>query len=332
MKRIHTYLVGGLISLVSLVSIAGPLRDLIAERVKERRETRQNEASAGSTTTVEMRFDGRNRTFTIHLPKGYNPSKNTPLVLAFHGGGGSMEFMGKDSNYHLISKSDSAGFILALPNGVGTIGDKLATWNAGRCCGKARDENVNDVGFAKAVVEYMKQHYSVDARRVYAIGMSNGGMMSHRLACEASDVFTAIASVAGTDNTTSCNPSRPIPILHIHAKDDDHVLYNGGAGEGAFRDESKVTDFTSVPQTINNWASRNRCSSAPAKRTLTVAGAYCEDRTGCAGDATVRLCATDTGGHSWPGGGQTRSDKAGPSQAISANDEIWRFFGQVPMK
>ncbi|MDN8872721.1 prolyl oligopeptidase family serine peptidase, partial [Staphylococcus aureus] len=87
------------------------------------------------------------------------------------------------------------------------------------------------------------------AKRVYATGMSNGGMMAYRLACEASDIFKAIAAVAGTDNTLSCTPAKPISILHIHAKDDDHVLFAGGAGKEAFRDLSQVTEFMSVPKT-----------------------------------------------------------------------------------
>src|SRR5437763_1028874 len=75
---------------------------------------------------------------------------------------------------------------------------------------------------------------NIDRTRIFATGMSNGGMMAYRLACDMPDVFKAIASVAGTDSTTACNPRSPIAILHIHAKDDDHVLFGGGAGAGAF--------------------------------------------------------------------------------------------------
>ena len=92
--------------------------------------------------------------------------------------------------------------------------------------------------------------------------MSNGGMLSHRLACDAADLFRAVASVAGTDATLQCNPSRPISVLHIHARDDDHVLFGGGAGQGAFRDASKVTDFVSVPETIARWVKRDQCAPA----------------------------------------------------------------------
>src|SRR5690606_19317480 len=104
------------------------------------------------------------------------------------------------------------------------------TWNAGNCCGRARDENVDDVAFLRAVVADVSRRASIASQRVYAIGMSNGAMMSYRLACEAGDVFHGIMTVAGTDNTKQCQPQQPVPVLHIHASDDPLVLFDGGAG------------------------------------------------------------------------------------------------------
>ena len=116
-----------------------------------------------------------------------------------------------------------------------------------------------------------------------------------------------------------------MPVLHIHALDDTHVLYNGGAGPDAFPDPTKVTDFTSVPETINRWTQRNGCNTTP-QRVLAVAGAYCDVQAPCSGGARVQLCVTETGGHSWPGGAAVRRTKPGNSQAISANDVMWDFF------
>jgi len=160
---------------------------------------------------------------------------------------------------------------------------------------------------------------------VFATGMSNGGMLVHRLACEAADVFRAVASVAGTDATERCTPARPIAVLHIHARDDDHVLFNGGAGPGAFRDAAKVMDFVSVPQTVARWVQRDQCP-APPRRVLDQPGASCEAYTGCAGGVSVQLCATDEGGHSWPGARTVRRGKEAASQALNADDVIWDFF------
>ncbi len=303
---------------------AGPLSEALQQR-------QLSSARAGRTLTVTLTHAGQQRSFLLHVPRHYQPAQPIPLVLALHGGGGSMDFMANDRHYGLISHSEQAGYLLVLPNGTGALGNKLATWNAGRCCGKARDEAVNDVAFARAVVVWVLQHYTVTPGRVYAVGMSNGGMMAYRLACEAADVFAGVASVAGTDNTLTCQPSRPVAVLHIHAQDDDHVLFNGGAGPGAFRDDSKVTDFTSVPATMVQWQTHNQCRPQPV-RSLTVAGAYCERYTGCAAGGALQLCVTEQGGHSWPGGGRTRIGKAGPSQALDANDVMWAFFSGLPSR
>ena len=240
-----------------------------------------------------------------------------------------MRFQADDENYGLISKSDSVGFIAVFPNGYSRFpGGRLATWNAGSCCGTARDKGVDDVGFVRALLAQVQRQLHVDPQRIYATGMSNGGMLSQRLACEMADVFKAVAPVAGTDNTQSCTPSRPISVIEFHARDDDHVLFNGGAGAEAFRDKTKVTDFTSVPETMRRWRTRNSCEPTPT-RVLDRPGAYCERYAGCRDGVVLELCVTDTGGHSWPGAEHVRKGKAGASQAISANDLMWDFFSTL---
>lgn len=271
-----------------------------------------------------LEVGGLRRQYLVHLPQGYNPAQRVPVLVALHGGGGNMRLQADDGRYGLISKSDSTGFMAVFPNGYSAWpGGRLATWNAGACCGLARDKAVDDVAFVRAVVADVQRRYSVDAQRVYATGMSNGGMLAHRLACEAADVFAGIAAVAGTDNTLACVPTRAIPVLHIHARDDDHVLFNGGAGPNAFRDQSKVTSFTSVPETLSRWVRRNACAPTP-ERVLEHPGAWCERYSGCQGGAAVQLCVTEHGGHSWPG--VVRQGKQAASQALSANDVMWDFF------
>lgn len=270
---------------------------------------------------LQLRHEGRERGFIVHVPKAYRADRPAPLVLALHGGGGSMEVMAKDRLYGLVSQSEASGWIVVFPNGFSRLGGRLATWNAGICCGAARDNGSDDVGFLRAVVAEVQRRVAVDPQRVFATGMSNGGMMSYRLACEASDIFRAIAAVAGTDGTTDCRPGRPVPVFHLHAKDDDRVLFNGGSGSTS----DTHADFVSVPATVDKWARLNACSG-PTQTVLQRPGVTCDVRSGCQGGAEVRLCVTDSGGHSWPGGRKALGGKG--STALDATEAIWAFFAR----
>jgi polyhydroxybutyrate depolymerase len=306
----------------------GPLRQRVKDRLQEKQQGKTGrrditDISKRGDYTLTIRHDGLNRMFLVHVPAKYDPTMPAPMLFAFHGGGGSMNYQADDRRYGLITKSDQEGFIAVFPNGISKLKNgMLATWNAGNCCGSARDHNVDDVGFVRRIIETVTEQLNVDRRRIFAIGMSNGGMMAYRLACEMPDMFRAVASVAGTDNTRECSPKSPVAVLHIHAKNDSHVLFNGGAGD-TFRDPSLVTDFTSVPASISKWVKLNECS-ASSQRVLDKQGAYCNLYSSCRDGAGVQLCVTDTGGHSWPGGSKSRGES--PSQALSANDAMWEFF------
>lgn len=308
-------------------ALDGSLRDRVKERSAERRAGANESARAALTSgdhVFTLRHGGLERQYRLHVPAGYDAAQPVPLLVALHGGGGNMDYQANDKYYGLISKSEREGVVVAFPNGYSRFrGGKLATWNAGACCGAARDGNVDDVGFIRRMVDDIRQRVNLDAGRIYATGMSNGAMMSYRLACEMADVFTAIAAVAGTDNTLECNPVRPVAVLHIHARDDDHVLFEGGAGPGSV-EKSKVADYNSVATSVAKWVQLNGCRSG-AERTLETVGAYCDTYRQCRDDAQVRLCVTTDGGHSWPGGNKPRLG-ATPSRAISANEVMWEFF------
>lgn len=311
----------------------GGIVQTLKERL-ERRHVRKAAPAVRSDTTrritqpgdhvFTIQHDSLTRSYRVHVPASYDPATPAAMLVALHGGGGNMDYQANDANYGLITKSDREGFIAVFPNGSSRLrSGKFATWNAGHCCGGARDRNVDDVGFIRQVVANLARQMNIDRDRIYATGMSNGGLMAYRLACEASDVFKAIAPVAGTDNTRSCTPDHPVAVLHIHARNDVHVLFEGGAGPGT-RDVSQVTDFASVPDTVSRWVRLNGCEALP-RRILETPGAYCEAYSPCRGDAEVRLCVTETGGHSWPGGRKPRADEP-PSQALSAADVMWDFF------
>jgi polyhydroxybutyrate depolymerase len=270
---------------------------------------------------ISFVHDGITREYLVHVPGSYRGAP-TPMLLALHGGGGNADFQADDSKYKLISKSDAAGFVAVFPSGYSRFPSGiLATWNAGTCCGAAQKNNVDDVGFIRAVIARVERQANIDKGRVFATGMSNGAMMSWRLACEAPEI-RAIAPVEGTDNTLSCRPAHPVAVIEFHAADDPIVPFNGGAGSGPSQ-----TDFVSVLATQAKWLALDRASPAAA-RVLTVAGAHCDLHKANRGGAPVELCVTDTGGHSWPGGG-TQQGRKQPSMAISANDLMWSFFSSL---
>lgn len=266
-----------------------------------------------------VNVNGDKRPYLVHIPTQSQAGQALPMVLALHGGLGNMHVQASERFYHQVSAAEKYGYIVVFPNGYSRLpGGKFATWNAGLCCGPAVKKQSDDVAVIRAIIEDMQQRAQVDAKRIFVDGMSNGGMMSYRLACELSGTVSAIAAVAGTDNTQRCQPAKPVAVLHIHAKDDDHVPFEGGKGQQSMADVS----FNSVPATIQKWVEINQ-ANPQAERILEVPGAYCEIHRG--GLATVQLCVTETGGHSWPGGSKPRGGQA-DSSAISANDVIWQFF------
>lgn len=309
----------------------------LRDRIKQRRANRQIEKSEINNAQANgekieiagdyefnLIHDGIKRLYKVHVPKHYRTNVASPMLVAFHGGGGDMHYQSNDAYYGLITASEEKNFIAVFPNGYSQFNSgKFATWNAGNCCAKARDQQIDDVGFVKKMILEVNQKFNINQERIFATGMSNGAMMTYRLACEMADTFKAIAAVAGTDNTISCKPSKPVSILHIHAKNDDHVQYEGGAGKNAV-DISKITEFTSVPASIAKWVKLNHCEAKP-NISLKNEGAICEKYSACSGNTEVKVCTTETGGHSWPGGNKVRG-KEPTSKAISANEVIWDFF------
>jgi polyhydroxybutyrate depolymerase len=304
----------------------GDRLQLLRQHIQERRskpadDPNMSPISASGDYRFSFVHDGITREYLVHVPRSYRPGRPTPMLIALHGGGGDADLEADDSKYHLISESEQAGFVAVFPNGYSRFGGILATWNAGGCCGAAQENNVDDVGFIREVIHRMEQQASIDPRRIFATGMSNGAMMSWRLACEAPEI-RAIAPVAGTDNTAACKPSREVPVIEFHAADDDHVPFNGGVGVGPSH-----ASFTSVPVTQAKWVQLDHADPA-ATRVVSVAGAHCDLHAPKPAGAPVELCVTDTGGHSWPGGGSRREGKQ-PSMAISANDLMWQFFSSL---
>jgi len=279
------------------------------------------------TTTGQVELASGSRTFRIHVPPGYEPNTPLPVVLMFHGGGGSGRQL-QEASAEMDPIADREGFVTVYPDGTGA----LRTWNGGGCCGAAVTQNTDDVGFVSALLDHIEASLCVDRNRVFASGMSNGAILSHRLGCELAERLAAIAPVAGTDLTSSCRPTRPIPVMHTHGTADGHVPWAGGEGCGPTTD----VDFTSVPETLERWRARNGCSMA-TRVTFTQGNGSCETYEGCAAGADVILCSIDGGGHSWPGGKPPAdvvdcSGNGPQSASFFASEAIWKFFSAHPMQ
>ncbi|MBX7224442.1 MAG: prolyl oligopeptidase family serine peptidase [Chitinophagales bacterium] len=264
-------------------------------------------------------IDGILRSYTVVLPPRYYESDGFSLVIAMHGGGGSSTQF--ETTSKLTEKANTAGFIVVYPNGTGTI----QTWNAGQCCGYAINNNVDDVKFIDMLIDKLTTDYKINEKRIYATGHSNGGMMCDRLACELSNKIAAIAPNGCTMVTsTPRNPSRPIPILHMHSKLDEHVPYQGGYGNG-------VTGIycTPIDSVLQYWSEMNGCTK---EKQLEDSNALFTSYKwfGC-NNSSINYYLTNDGGHGWPGGlpGGPFSDI--PSNAINANDLLWDFFSQYQL-
>lgn len=270
-----------------------------------------------------IRVDGVQRTFLVNLPPDYYFRNNFSLVIAMHGGGGDAYQFERSSL--LTEKANKERFIVVYPEGIFKNKFlKIRTWNAGSCCAYSVEENINDVKFISVLIDTLIKQYKINARKVYATGHSNGGMMSYRLACELSNKIAAIAPNGCTMVVTNpCNPRRPVPVLHMHSVLDVNVPYTGGT---VLNTGSPAPALDSV---FAVWDNLNNCRSTDTLRNDSL---YRHTRwSDCNRNVLIDYYLTMDGGHSWPGGksGTPWGDK--PSKVINANDLLWSFFQQFQL-
>lgn len=265
--------------------------------------------------------DGVARSYLLHIPDRLPPGKHA-LVLVFHGGGGNGVNAARVSGMSAVA--DRRGFIVAYPNGSGR-GGRILTWNVGNCCGYALDHHVDDVGFVRALIDKLTAELPVDPNRVYATGISNGGMLSYRVGCELADKVAAIAPVAGALDG-ECHPSAPVSVAAFHGTEDQHVLFEGGPSISRADTHSR-TDRP-VRETVAFWAEHDHCSR---KKTDTIAsGVTLETWGGCVDGTEVSLYVLQGFGHAWPGGKRGSPWGDNPAAAISASEAMWTFFREHP--
>jgi len=263
------------------------------------------------------------RTFLVHVPKGYDPKTPSPIVLALHGAAMDGQMMVWFSGLNKTSEQNN--FVVVYPSGTGK--DPFLSWNAGQMWTKGR---VDDVAFIGKLLDDLGTVVNMDAKRVYACGMSNGAMMCYRLAVELSDRIAAIAPVAGTIAIEESHPNRPVSVIHFHGTKDRLVPF-----VMTTKAKRPYMRFKSVQDSIETWIKLDGCTEEPKTDVLSKDGdemkvtrqTYGRGKDG----AEVVLVVIDGGGHTWPGQ-EPPVAFLGKSAKISANDLIWEFFKKHPMK
>jgi polyhydroxybutyrate depolymerase len=279
----------------------------------------QTESPGPGDMTRSIVYAGVERTYLLHIPASYDAARATPLVLAFHGIGLNAEEMARISG--LSEQADTSGFIVAYPNGTG----EKKSWNGGHCCGEAAKNNVDDVGFVRALIDELATLIHIDPNRVYATGFSNGAIMVYRLACELPDRIAAIGPVAATqilDDQEACHPARSVPVIHFHGTADRLNPYDGGTTAAGF-------EFVSVEAAIGFWVEKNACPD-PLQRTQS--GTIQHDvYAPCEQNSAIELYTIIDGEHAWPGGEAVSPQVGEPTMEIFASPLMWEFFAAHPM-
>ncbi|MGH8369931.1 MAG: alpha/beta hydrolase family esterase, partial [Gammaproteobacteria bacterium] len=196
--------------------------------------------------------------------------------------------------------------------------------NAGTCCGYALEHHMDDVGFILTVVKQVMDKYQIDPKRIYATGISNGGMMAYTMACEASDLFAAVGIVSGIITDPACKPAHPVAVIHFHGSADQNVPIDGGVGSKALIKDKRPP----VQDSIDFWVKADGCDAIP--HASHDPGLDIRSYSGCRDGTAVTYYIIQDGGHSWPGGDRISKLLDPPSQAVAVTEVMWRFFAAHP--
>ncbi|MCX6257176.1 MAG: T9SS type A sorting domain-containing protein [Bacteroidia bacterium] len=266
-----------------------------------------------------LTFQGYNRSFIVHVPASINSTSHLPLVFVLHRSGGNANLMLTKTNYNNIA--DTANFIVCYPNGVDG-------WADGLMATGADSAGVDDVGFISALIDTLKNHFNIDSSRVYAEGLSNGGFMCQRLACQLSGKIAAIAAVAATfaaSMVDQCNPVRPVPVMIVHGTADPVIPESGG-----YFDQSIL--LLSTDSVVNLWKQLNggcpqdsqitffpQLGLSPSTSVVRYIYGLCNDH------SEILWYSVIGGGHDWCGVQSNGSDP-GVNLDIDVGVEGWKFF------
>lgn len=273
-------------------------------------------AHAPGETTETISSGGVERTYELVVPSSFRPDRPVPVVFDFHGFGSNAAQQLFYANFRPQAERD--GFLIVAPDGQGQATGRH--FNLLSLPGEA-----DDVAFTLAILDRLEATFCVDARRVYATGMSDGGGMTSVLACRAADRFAAFGPVALELHLPPCGATRPVPIAAFHGTGDPIVPFDGGPVHccgGA--------PVPSVSQSMTAWAAQDRCAATPTDTQLSPMVVR-REWTGCAPGGQVILYVIQGGGHTWPGAAVPIRFLGPTTTEISASDVLWRFFQEHPL-
>jgi polyhydroxybutyrate depolymerase len=265
---------------------------------------------------------GEKREYLLYVPRSYDRTKPTPLVISMHAAMNWPAYQMKVTQWN--DAAERNGFIVVYPAGTGT-GPK--TWFME---GQKTPSQMPDVRFVSELIDTLEAHYNIDSTRIYANGLSNGGGMAFALACTLSNRIAAIGAVSAAQSLSSswCTDSTPMPMIAFHGTADPFVAYKG-APPGWLNPSAPFPD---VQEWAADWARSNHCRPN-AIYTLFTAHVTRVEYTNCADDATVVLYAVKGGGHQWFGGKPIPTWIVGPTtREIDATALMWAFFKAHPLR
>ena len=256
---------------------------------------------------------GEKREYLLYVPRSYDRTRPTPLVISMHGAGLWGASQRDISRWNELA--DAKGFIVVYPSGVG--GKGVRVWRA-----EPGEGLTKDVKFISALIDTLSAHYNIDSTGIFANGLSNGGGMSFALSCMLSNRIAAVGMVAAAQTLPWpwCTDQRPMPMIAFHGTADAHVPYNGGSSWISPR------PWPNVPQWTANWARRNHCNSQPEDSSI-ARDVMRRTYTDCADGAPVVFYTIRGGGHTWPGGMELPVWFVGrTTRSIDATRLMWEFF------
>ena len=270
--------------------------------------------------------DGHERTYEVHAPASYKGEQSVPLVLALHGRGGTGH--GTAGLTHFDAVADAHGFLVVYPDGLGN------SWADGRGATSSDKDGIDDVKFLSELIRKLTRDYKIDSSRVFVTGISNGGFMSQRVACDLSNQVAAVGIVAATmgEITAShCHPGKPVSVMLIQGAQDPLVPIQGGPmGPNGSRGM-----ILSLKDAAKKWIGLDACDSKPEIAALQDKAAdgtsiRREAFTGCKGSAEVVVYTVEGGGHTWPGGKAYLSESiiGKTSHNMDASEVLWEFFSK----